>query len=265
MSQETAVAGAKSESLRERKKRLTRQMLTDTATEMFLDRGFDGVRVSEIAEACGVSEKTVFNYFPTKEALVMDRLDGMSDALLAALADPGLSPVRAAVGVLGDELTVLTRQLAAHKSFRRGVERYRRFSALLWSTPALRAHQNAVTERVTAEAARILAERGGQDPEDPEPQITAAAVLALWRVQFRSLERRLGGAQSVNQLAAAVTADVRRAAEVLERGLATKDHEWRGAVADQGGARGSNRSKTAVAGSVPIRVNSRRISATGTD
>ena len=99
-----------SESLRERKKRQTRQLLADTATQMFLARGFDGVRVSEIAEACGVSEKTVFNYFPTKEALVMDRLDDASDALLTALADPHVSPVRAAVDVLGDELAMMVHQ-----------------------------------------------------------------------------------------------------------------------------------------------------------
>lgn len=43
------------EGLRERKKRLLRQRLSDTATEMFLERGFDAVRVSEIAQACGVS------------------------------------------------------------------------------------------------------------------------------------------------------------------------------------------------------------------
>src|SRR5438132_1478230 len=51
------------EGLRERKKRLLRQQLSDTATQMFMERGFDGVRVSEVAEACQVSEKTVFNYF----------------------------------------------------------------------------------------------------------------------------------------------------------------------------------------------------------
>lgn len=207
------------ESLRERKKRQTRQLLAATATEMFLARGFDGVRVSEIAEACGVSEKTVFNYFPTKEALVMDRLDDASDQLLTALADPALTPVQAAVSVLSEELAAMMRQLAAHKSFRQGAQQYRRFSTLLWSTPALRAHQSAVTERVTTEAARVLAERAGQDPEDPEPRITAAAVLALWPVQFRSLGRRLESAKSADQLSAAVTEDVRRAAEVLERGL----------------------------------------------
>src|SRR3954471_174340 len=81
------------EGLRERKKRLMRQQLSDTATEMFVERGFDAVRVAEIAEACGVSEKTVFNYFPTKEALILDRWDATMFALRTGLADPDVSPV----------------------------------------------------------------------------------------------------------------------------------------------------------------------------
>src|ERR1700730_14580080 len=79
--------------LRERKKRLMRQQLSDSATAMFLERGFDGVRVAEVAAACGVSEKTVFNYFPVKEALVMDRLEATLAALCAGLADPERTPV----------------------------------------------------------------------------------------------------------------------------------------------------------------------------
>ena len=83
------------EGLRQRKKRLMRQQLSDTATRMFLDRGFDAVRVAEVAEACGVSEKTVFNYFPSKEALLLDRLEATADALRAHLPDPALTPVGA--------------------------------------------------------------------------------------------------------------------------------------------------------------------------
>src|SRR6516165_10863466 len=91
------------EGLREHKKRLMRQELSDTATAMFLERGFDGVRVAEVAEACGVSEKTVFNYFPVKEALVMDRLAATVAALRTGLADPALTPVQAALAILDRE------------------------------------------------------------------------------------------------------------------------------------------------------------------
>src|ERR1700723_3317177 len=104
---------ASAEGLRERKKRLMRKQLSDAATAMFLERGFDAVRVSEVAEACGVSEKTVFNYFPVKEALVMDRLEATVAALRTGLADPGVSPVEAALRILDAELGAMTSWLAA--------------------------------------------------------------------------------------------------------------------------------------------------------
>lgn len=55
--------GPADEGLRERKKRLTREQISDVATLMFCERGFDNVRIAEIAAAVGVSEKTVYNYF----------------------------------------------------------------------------------------------------------------------------------------------------------------------------------------------------------
>src|ERR1019366_1180166 len=100
------------EGLGGRKKRLMRQQLTDTATEMFMRRGFDAVRVSEVAEACGVSEKTVFNYFPTKESLVLDRLDATMASLRTGLIEPGVSSVEAALRILDDELSAMTTWLA---------------------------------------------------------------------------------------------------------------------------------------------------------
>src|SRR5712675_2158504 len=90
---------AEAEGLRERKKRLMRQQLSDTATQMFMERGFDAVRVTEIAEACGVSEKTVFNYFPTKESLILDRLESTIASLRAGLAEPGAPGVPGIPGV----------------------------------------------------------------------------------------------------------------------------------------------------------------------
>src|SRR3954447_24198324 len=96
------------EGLRERKKRAMRQQLSDTAARMFLEHGFDAVRVADIAEACGVSEKTVFNYFPSKEALILDRTESTVDTLSAALAGTGRSPVEAVLGILGEELRGMT-------------------------------------------------------------------------------------------------------------------------------------------------------------
>ena len=153
--------------LRERKKRLMRQQLSDTATEMFLERGFDAVRVAEIAAACGVSEKTVFNYFPTKESLILDRLEATMASLRTGLAEPGVSPVQAALRILDGELGAMTSWLAAQDDPAQAAAAIRRFGALIQATPSLRAHQSDMMDQFTAVAAAILAERAGMSAGRP--------------------------------------------------------------------------------------------------
>ena len=207
------------EGLRERKKRLMRQQLSDTATEMFLDRGFDAVRVTEVAEACGVSEKTVFNYFPTKESLVVDLGEAVEDALRATLADAGLTPVQAVLRILADQLAAVTSWLTAQPDRALAVERFRRFGTLIRSTASLRAYQRDTTERLTGVAAEVLARRAGLSPWDPEPRIAASALLGLWPIQFQELGGQLDATRAPEELHRAVTARVERAARVLEAGL----------------------------------------------
>src|SRR3954452_16195921 len=73
--------------LRERKKEATRRLIAATARRLFSERGFDGVTVAEIARAADVAEKTVFNYFPTKEDLFYSRLEAFEEELLEAVRD----------------------------------------------------------------------------------------------------------------------------------------------------------------------------------
>ena len=72
---------------RERKKAATRQALDDAALRLFLERGFDGVTVTEIADAADVSVATLFKHFPSKEALLFDRDADLEAALVAAVRE----------------------------------------------------------------------------------------------------------------------------------------------------------------------------------
>ena len=74
-------------SLRERKKRETRQRISNVATGLFMLRGFDNVTVAEVAEAANVSKMTVFNYFPRKEELFFDRGAEAIELTEAAIRD----------------------------------------------------------------------------------------------------------------------------------------------------------------------------------
>jgi AcrR family transcriptional regulator len=211
---------APGEGLRERKKRLMRQRLSDTATRMFLERGFDDMRVAQVAEACGVSEKTVFNYFPTKESLVLDRLETTVASLRSGLdpeAEPGVPPVEAALRILDRELTAMTTWLARQEDPVQAARAMRRFGDLIRATPSLRAYQSDMMDQSAGVATELLAARAGMRADDPEPQIAARALLGLWRVQAESLRKHLDAPPT--RLHDLVTADVRRAARLLEDGL----------------------------------------------
>jgi AcrR family transcriptional regulator len=215
-----AVAMTGSEGLRARKKRLMRQQLSDTATEMFLRRGFDAVRVAEIAEACGVSEQTVFNYFPTKESLLLDRSDATRAALRASLSDPATPPVAATLKFLADDLACELARLAGEADQAAAIGLIRRFDAVVEGTASVRAHQRDLTEQLVVTATEVLAGRAGLDPCDPRPRIVATALVGLVEIQSLALKRHLVPGRHLAEVREAVTADVRTAAGLVESGMA---------------------------------------------
>jgi AcrR family transcriptional regulator len=74
------------ESLRERKKRLTREAVYAAASRLFAARGYDAVTVAEIADAANISVKTLFTYITAKEDLLFGGQPSVLDAIVAAVA-----------------------------------------------------------------------------------------------------------------------------------------------------------------------------------
>ncbi|HUA74032.1 MAG TPA: TetR family transcriptional regulator [Solirubrobacteraceae bacterium] len=203
------------EGLRERKKRQTRQQISDVATALFVVRGFDRVTVAEIARIVGVSEKTVFNYFPTKESLVFDRADEGVEQLVAALSErePGESPTKAMLRALDSEPEELAELPDAIQMFTP------LFSEMVASTPALRAAWLELHDRLVEAATRELAARAGVDPGDPEPMVAARAIVGLLEVNYASRIRHIEAGLRGPELHEAVRADVERGARLLDTGL----------------------------------------------
>ena len=73
--------------LREKKKEKTRQLISDVARDLFIEKGYGAVTIAEIADKAEVAVTTLFNYFPTKESIIFDLEDEIDAALLATVRD----------------------------------------------------------------------------------------------------------------------------------------------------------------------------------
>jgi MftR C-terminal domain len=119
--------------------------------------------------------------------------------------------------ILGRELSGMTGWLAGQDDPGRAAATMRRFGDLIRATPSLRAYQSDMMDQFVTVATQILAERAALSPGDPEPQITARALLGLWHVQAESLRKHLDARP--DRLHELVTSDVRRAARLIDTGL----------------------------------------------
>ena len=185
------------EGLRERKRRLTRQRISDVATILFGARGFDNVTVSQVADIVGVSEKTVYNYFPTKESMVLDWADETVESLARVIREcpPSESLTAAVVRAMKEDMERFDDVPDDLVVF------LPRFVQLIESTPALRAASLEMYDRIITVATNALAARAEVDPRDPEPMIAARALSGLGGVALESrvryIEQGLRGAALV--------------------------------------------------------------------
>jgi len=168
--------------LRERKKQETRQRLSNLATAMFAERGFDNVSVSEVAEAAGVSKMTVFNYFPRKEDLFFDRNPEIMALLAATVRErPAGSTPLAAVRDL------VLKQLDEQHPVLGLADRSTGFWRMILGSPTLRARAREAAEEVEGLLATLFAEAYGE----ADGRLTAALLWAAWRTAYLSGARRI--------------------------------------------------------------------------
>src|SRR5215217_5986470 len=201
--------------LRERKKQQTRQSIAETARGLFVERGFEAVRVTEIARAAEVSEKTVFNYFPTKEDLVFWRLEAFEEEILGAVreraeGESALAAFRRFVltprGLVDDEDPAAREALL-------GITR------MISSSPALLAREQQVFLRFTDSLARLLAEETDAEPGALEPWVAANAMMGVHRALVHFTRTRVLEGATTTELAGEVQRRGERALAALEGGL----------------------------------------------
>jgi AcrR family transcriptional regulator len=174
--------------LRERKKARTREALKEAALGLFTRQGFDRTTVEEIADACEVSPRTFFRYFPTKEAVLFADSDARREALLAELAarpehEPPFVALRAAMRALAldyrhDRVALVAR------------------SKVVAASPQLQAYKAEHQHGWEAEVVDALARRGrARSPvvDRTELQLIAAVATAALRVSLDAWVDARGG------------------------------------------------------------------------
>ena len=96
------VMTAPSLGLRERTRRAVQKEITEAAERLFLNRGYEATTIAAVAAETGMSQRSVFRYFPTKEDIVLGKLDFVAEEMLVTLRDP--TGRRVGVGLAAQEL-----------------------------------------------------------------------------------------------------------------------------------------------------------------
>ncbi|MEV5594347.1 TetR family transcriptional regulator [Streptomyces sp. NPDC052496] len=184
-------------SLRELKKIRTRERISGEATRLFVERGFDHVTVAEVARAAEVSTMTVFNYFPRKEDLFLDRVPEAVELVTRAVRErgEGCSPLEALHGLALDLLE------SGHPLAGVGAwDSY--WWRVLVESPALLARGREALEEFEATLAGLLAEAEGAGPDAYGPRLAAALTVAAYRSVYATVIRRQLAGVPVEEIAA---------------------------------------------------------------
>ncbi|WP_020387018.1 TetR/AcrR family transcriptional regulator [Kribbella catacumbae] len=190
---EEAGTGGEEVGRRERKKLRTRQVISDLATRLFIERGFDHVTVAEVARAADVAVQTVFNHFPAKEDLFFDEQGWwVGPAQAIRETPPGEDVIEALEQhyLSGIQARLRSGHLATWKEFTRTIE----------ESPALLARRRKNAEEMETLMVEALRER---DPRLTPlmAQLIAAQYAAAQKVLETELARLVPDKPSGVQLA----------------------------------------------------------------
>lgn len=177
--------------LRERKKQRTRQAISDIATRLFAERGFETVTMAEIAAAADVSVGTIFNYFSSKEELFFDRADEVLALLRTAIRERPAGQT-----ILGAVDAVLRPVVAPVPGFvwkalldPASAEQFRAFRRTMEDSPALRARRLVLAEEWALTLQETIGEDLGLAADDPRVVGLTAFLGAALDARERALTR----------------------------------------------------------------------------
>jgi AcrR family transcriptional regulator len=160
-------------SLAERKRQLVRDELVEAALKLLTSQGFETTTIDQIVATAGVSRRTFFRYFRSKEDVIVAFLGDVGAQLCATLAARPVGEPPAVA--LRHAVSIFVQTCLEHP------EKSLRLTKLMLGTPALLARFLERQARWRGDLAAELARRAGLDPRtDLRPALAAAVALAAF-------------------------------------------------------------------------------------
>ncbi|MBY9063355.1 TetR/AcrR family transcriptional regulator [Sphingomonas yunnanensis] len=172
---------------RTRKRWATRQAISDVATRLFMERGFDQVTIDEIANAADVGRMTVFNHFPRKEDMFFDREEEARALAFETVRSrpPGTSSIEA-LGALAHQM--VEQPSEAFPLF----EDTRVFVETAQASETLKARARQMRDHFVRDLAALLRQESTGGDDEDTAFLAAALITSAWSTAFLRAHAELG-------------------------------------------------------------------------
>ncbi|MBB3691978.1 TetR/AcrR family transcriptional regulator [Sphingomonas sp. BK580] len=183
---------------RTRKRLATRQAISDVATRLFMERGFDQVTIDEIANAADVGRMTVFNHFPRKEDMFFDREEEARALAFETVRSrpPGSSPIEA-LGALAHRM--IEQPSEAFPLF----EATRVFVETAQASETLKARARQMRDKFVEDLAILFGQELTDEDDENTAFLAAALIASAWSTAFLRAHAELsrtGDAQAAKRV-----------------------------------------------------------------
>lgn len=182
------------QSLQSRKHKLIHDAIYEAGLDLFTAKGFDETTVEEVAEAAGVSRRSFFRYFASKDDLLAGCVIAFGDAQVASIQQcpKTLTPIEVMHATISDVLTLIAEQPRTRQSI----------AIAERSKSATQAHMSRLVEVEERIAAAFAARIKGAKPTDALPRLLAGLTTLIMGVALMAWFR--GEFEDVHQAAEAV-------------------------------------------------------------
>jgi AcrR family transcriptional regulator len=153
----------------DRSRQVAVQAILDTAVRLFAEQGYEQTTIAQIAREAGISQRSLFRYFGTKEDLVCGDQEALGELLKRTVEQQPAE--MSAWDALRSGFEVI---LTANHTLERALE----LSRLIFGTPSLHARYIEKRLRWQVELVPVIRDRLSNGPGRPAPDTQARAIVA---------------------------------------------------------------------------------------